>query len=51
MLPNVEHLEREAIIGLPGQTIGQAKKTLAKMERRAPKQSEVYKVARAKKKT
>ena len=52
MLPDVEHLEREmmAITGVPGQTIGQAKKTLAKMERKALKQSEVYRVARAKKK-
>ena len=52
MLPDVEHLEREmmAITGIPGQNIGQAKKALAKMERKALKQSEVYRVARAKKK-
>ena len=52
MLPDAGHLEREmmAITGIPGQTIGQAKKSLAKMERKARKQSEVYRVARAKKK-
>ena len=52
MLPEVEQLEREmiAITGVQGQDIGQAKRTLAKMERKALKQSKVYKVARARKK-
>ena len=52
MLPEVEQLEREmiAITGVQGQDIGQAKKTLAKLERKAFKQSEVYKGARARKK-
>ena len=52
MLPEVEQLEREmiAITGVQGQDIGQAKRTLVKMERKALKQSEVYKVARARKK-
>ena len=52
MLPEQEQLEREmiAITGVKGQDIRQAKKTLAKMERKALQHSEVYKVARARKK-
>ena len=52
MLPEEEQLEREMIeiTGVKGQDIRQAKKTLANMERKALRQSEVYKVARARKK-
>ena len=48
----MDQLERDiiAITGLQGQDIGQAKKTLAKMKRKVLKQSEVHKVAWARKK-
>jgi hypothetical protein len=52
MLPDEDKLEEEmmALTGVPGQTIDDAKRSLAKMEREAVRQSEAYRVARARKK-